>query len=76
MEIVSSCKVPIYEKIKVSKKGWRLAVQWRLKYKRILDNCIFYCDGIISLLLSIEISFSSSIKKYKVIVLFMGNWIA
>lgn len=48
------CKVLAYGKIKVSIERWRLAVQWRLRYKRTLADCISYCDGIISSLLSRE----------------------
>lgn len=31
-----------------SKERWRLAVEWRLSYKKILVDCISYCDEIVS----------------------------
>ncbi|XP_024928512.3 protein SET DOMAIN GROUP 40 isoform X2 [Ziziphus jujuba] len=35
--------LPLSRKIKRSMERWRLAVQWRLNYKKILVNCISYC---------------------------------
>lgn len=33
---------------------WKLAVQWRLRYKRILADCITYCTEIINKILSVN----------------------
>lgn len=40
------------EKARRSMERWKLAVQWRLRYKRILVDCVFHCNEIISCLSS------------------------
>lgn len=40
-------KLPLSWKVKRSMERWRLAVEWRVNYKRILVNCITYCAEII-----------------------------
>lgn len=34
-------------KVKMSMERWKLAVQWRLRYKKVLVHCISYCREIL-----------------------------
>lgn len=43
-------ELPSPRKIKRSIERWKLAVQWRLSYKKVLVNCISYCAETIDLL--------------------------
>lgn len=43
-----------------SRERWRLAVEWRLSYKKILVDCISFCDEIIS-----SMSSNTSFPKLK-----------
>ncbi|KAK1578479.1 hypothetical protein Q3G72_030550 [Acer saccharum] len=50
-------------KSKLSIGRWKLAVQWRLRYKRTLVDCISYCEEIISSLSSKNVSTLRTIER-------------
>lgn len=37
-------KLSLSRKTKLSMQRWKLAIQWRLRYKKTLADCISYCD--------------------------------
>lgn len=43
--------VHVSKKARRSMDKWKLAVQWRLRYKKVLVNCISYCNEILESLL-------------------------
>lgn len=47
-------KVYLSRKALMSMNRWKLAVQWRLKYKTILDDCILYCTRVINEVSSLD----------------------
>ncbi|KAL2942847.1 Protein SET DOMAIN GROUP 40 [Bienertia sinuspersici] len=44
--------IALLSKVKKSLDKWKLAVQWRLRYKKTLSNCISYCSQTIEILSS------------------------
>lgn len=40
----TGAKLALSRKTKLSMQRWKLAIQWRLRYKKILADCISYCD--------------------------------
>lgn len=42
----------VSRKARRSMDRWKLAVQWRLRYKKVLVNCISYCNEILDSLLT------------------------
>lgn len=44
----AAAELSLSGKTKLSIERWKFAVQWRLRYKRTLANCISYCDEVIN----------------------------
>ncbi|OVA14267.1 SET domain [Macleaya cordata] len=49
-------ELPLSRKARRSIERWKLAVQWRLRYKQILVDCVSYCTEVINFLSSQQIS--------------------
>lgn len=47
-DVKSGSNLLLSRKIKMSMDRWKLAVQWRLRYKKIILDCISYCTQIIN----------------------------
>lgn len=47
-DVKSGSNLLLSRKIKRSMDRWKLAVQWRLRYKKIILDCISYCTQIIN----------------------------
>lgn len=50
MEVADYIGMPV--KARRSLERWKLAIQWRLAYKKMLQGCVFYCENLICCLSS------------------------
>lgn len=48
----TGAKLSLSRKTKLSIQRWKLAIQWRLGYKKTLADCISYCDYTVNCLLN------------------------